>query len=341
VPERRGTNPDAEHEPQRPRFLNPADRTRFLSPAKSVVCTALFLVAAAAHAQPGESIASDAALARRLAHALDSLSAAGAFSGTVLLAHHDLPIFEHAYGIADRAHGTPNTVETAYNLASVGKLFTGTAIEQLARAGRLDTGATIDRYWPEYPNRELARKATVAQLLAMSSGIRGDIFGTPATAHSLRTIPDYLRQFVNDPLDFEPGTKRAYSNAGYVVLGALVERVSGEEYRRYLQQHVFAPGRMTHTGFLDSDSLPPWAAIGYTSGDPAVHGGPLQANTPMLPGRGSPAAGSYSTVGDLLRYVHAQRTGAIAGTSGTPKVGRAVPLAPTPSSSRTCPGTTP
>jgi CubicO group peptidase (beta-lactamase class C family) len=183
--------------------------------------------------------------------------------------------------------------------------------------------------------------AAVAQLLAMSSGIGGDIFGTSATAHSLRTIPDYLRQFVNDPLDFEPGTKRAYSNAGYVVLGALVERVSGEEYRRYLQQHVFAPGRMTHTGFLDSDSLPPWAAIGYTSGDPAVHGGPLQANTPMLPGRGSPAAGSYSTVGDLLRYVHAQRTGAIAGTSGTPKVGRAVPLAPTPSSSRTCPGTTP
>jgi D-alanyl-D-alanine carboxypeptidase len=187
------------------------------------------------------------------------------------------------------------------------------------RTGRLDTNATIDRYWPDYPNRELARKATVAQLLAMTSGIGGDIFGTPATGHSLRTIPDYLRQFVNEPLDFEPGTKRAYSNAGYVVLGALVERVSGEEYRRYLQQHVFAPARMTHTGFLDSDSLPSWAAIGYTTGDPDAHGGPLQANTAMLPGQGSPAGGSYSTVGDLLRYVHAQRTGAIAGTSGKPK----------------------
>ncbi len=223
---------------------------RLLARAKSTLSAALLLVAAVAYAQVSESATSDAALARRLAHALDSLSAAGAFSGTVLLAHHDLPIFEHAYGIADRAHGTPNTVETAYNLASVRKLFTATAIEQLAHAGRLDTSATIDRCWPEYPNRELARKATVAQLLAMSSGIGGDIFGTPATGHALRTIPEYLRQFVNEPLDFEPGTKPAYSNAGYVVLGALVERVSGEEYQRY--QHGSAGRR---TGPVDGEGV--------------------------------------------------------------------------------------
>lgn len=283
----------------------------------SAVAFALMLLTAGAHAQANTS-GTDSALARRLAHTLDSLSAAGRFSGTVLLAHHDVPVFERAYGLADRARGTPNTVETAYNLASVGKLFTRTAIEQLAHAGRLDTNATLGRYWPDYPNRELAQKATVAQLLSMSSGIGGDIFGTPATVHSIRTIADYLRQFVNAPLEFEPGAKSAYSNAGYVVLGALVERVSGEEYRSYLEKHIFGPARMTRTGLFDRDSLPSWAATGYTRVSESSPDGPLHPNTETLPGRGSPAGGSYSTVGDLLRYVHAQRTGGIAGTSGKP-----------------------
>ncbi|MDB4891857.1 MAG: beta-lactamase [Gemmatimonadetes bacterium] len=277
----------------------------------------LLSLPAEAPAQQGEALA-DSALARRLGHALDSLSASGQFSGTVLLAHHDTSIFVRAYGLADVARGTANTVETAYNLASVGKLFTQTAIEQLEHAGKLDPGANIARYWPDYPNAELARKATVAQLVSMSSGIGGEIFGTPATAHSIRTIDDYLRQFVREPLDFEPGTKRAYSNAGYVVLGALVERISGESYAHYLQQHIFTPAGMTRTGFLDSDSLPRWAAIGYTTGDENVHTGPTHPNTDMLPGLGSPAGGSYSTVGDLLRYVHAQRTGMIEGVSGKP-----------------------
>lgn len=292
---------------------------RLVPRAFSGVSASLLLIAAtAAHAQVTDSSVVDSALARRLARALDSLSAAGHFSGTILLAHHDTPILERAYGMADRERGTPNTIETAFNLASVGKLFTQTAVEQLAQSGKLDLSAPIARYWPDYPNRDFARKATVAQLVAMSSGIGGDIFGTPATMHSIRTIADYVQQFVNEPPAFEPGTKRAYSNAGYVVLGALVERVSGEEYESYLQRHIFTPAGMTRTGLFDRDSLPPWAAIGYTTGDPEHHDGPVHPNTGMLPGRGSPAGGSYSTVGDLLRYVHAQRTGAIAGTSRKP-----------------------
>lgn len=281
------------------------------------IAGALLLFSLTTQAQAPTSSA-DSALARRLVRALDSLSAAGRFSGTVLLAHDDVPILERAYGLADRERGTPNTLETAYNLASVNKLFTQTAIEQLAHAGKLDISAPIARYWPDYPNQAFAQKATVAQLVAMSSGIGGDIFGTPATVHAIRTIPDYLRQFVNEPPDFEPGTKRAYSNAGYVVLGALVERVSGEEYRSYLQTHILGPAKMTRTGLFDRDSLPAWAAVGYTTGDADRRDGPLHPNTETLPGRGSPAGGGYSTVGDLLRYVHAQRTGAIAGTSGKP-----------------------
>lgn len=279
----------------------------------AVVVACLLAVPGAARAQDADS-----ALARRLGHTLDSLSAAGRFSGTVLLAHHDVPIFQRAYGLADRERSIPNTLETSYNLASVGKLFTQTAIDQLASAGKVDRHATIATYWPDYPNRDVASRVTIDQLLTMSSGIGGDIFGTPATAHAIRSIDDYLRQFVSVPLQFEPGTKKAYSNAGYVVLGRIVERVSGEEYRAYLQRHIFGPAGMTRTGFYDRDSLPAFAAIGYTTGDEDVHDGPVHPNTETLPGRGSPAGGSYSTVGDLLRYVHAQRTGAIAGVSGKP-----------------------
>ena len=291
---------------------------RLLRQSLTTCLASLLALSLPARAQQAPSAAEDTALSRRLAHLLDSLPSGRPFSGTVLLAHHDVPIFARAYGLADRARGTPNTLETAYNLASVGKLFTGTAVDQLVHAGSLNADSTVATYWPDYPNRDVARKVTIQQLLTMTSGIGGDIFGTPATAHSIRTMQDYLQQFMNAPMDFEPGTKREYSNAGYVVLGALVERISREEYVSYLRKHIFEPAGMTRTGFFDADSLPPFAAIGYTSGDEDHPELPQHPNTQGLPGRGSPAGGSYATVGDLLRYVHAQRTGAIAGTTGKP-----------------------
>lgn len=261
----------------------------------------------------------DSAITRRLAALADSLASAGRFSGTILLARHDTTVFARAWGLADRASGRANTIETAFNLASVGKLFTLTAVEQLEHAGKLNDDSTIAAYWPDYPNPAVGRRATIGQLVAMSSGIGGDIFGTPGTTHSIRTLQDYLRQFVNEPPAFAPGTRRAYSNAGYVVLGALVERASGEEYFAYLRRHIFGPAGMTRTGAFDADSLPPFAAIGYTRDDGVSADTTLHSNTAGLPGRGSPAGGTYSTATDLLRYVRAVRSGAIVGTSGKPR----------------------
>ena len=272
----------------------------------------------AGHWETLASSSADATLSRRLNHLLDSLSAADKFAGAVLLARNDVPVFSCAAGFANRERSITNTVETAFNLASVGKLFTQTAIEQLATAGKLVPNSTVSTYWPDYPNADVARKVTISQMLTMTSGIGGDIFGTPETTHSIRTIDDYLKQFVSVPLDFEPGTKRAYSNAGYVVLGALVQRVSGEDYTSYLKRHIFTPAGMSHTGLFDRDSLPPYAAVGYTKGFDENAPGPIRPNTAGLPGRGSPAGGGYSTLGDLLRYVHGIRSGAIAGTKGKP-----------------------
>lgn len=120
-----------------------------------------------------------------------------------------------------------------------------------------------------------------------TSGIGGNIFDPPAGGkrNDIRSLGDYLPLFVNEPLQFEPGTKNAYSNAGYVVLGLLIERLSGEAYYTYVRTHIFEPAGMTRTGSFAVDSLPPNTAIGYTRGDEdAPLSIPLRPNTLDLPG---------------------------------------------------------
>ena len=258
----------------------------------------------------------EAALVQRLTSSLDGLAASGQFSGVVALAKNGSPVFERAYGMAERATARPNTVETAFNIGSINKIFTATAIRQLAATGKLDLDATVGKYWPEYPNRDVAARVTIRQLLAHRGGVAGDIFAAPpgGTRASLRHNRDFLPLFVNEPLAFEPGSRQAYSNAGYVLLGLLVERVSGEDYYDYVRKHITEPAGMSRTMYIASDSLPAGVAVGYTTS--AANGTPAaapRANTDMLPGRGSSAGGGYSTAHDLLRLLAALRAGRIPG----------------------------
>jgi D-alanyl-D-alanine carboxypeptidase len=249
-------------------------------------------------------------LARRLTSSLDSLAKAGEFSGVAVLAKNGAPVFQRAYGMADRERSVANNPETAFNLGSINKVFTQIAILQLRAAGKLDLDSTLATYWPDYPNKEVAHKITIRQLMRHTSGIGGNIFDPPAGGkrNDIRTLKDYLPLFVNQPLAFEPGTRNAYSNAGYVVLGLLIERLSGDDYYTYVREHIFKPAGMTRTGSFLVDSLPPNTALGYTSGDGnAPSSTPLRANTRELPGRGSSAGGGYSTAQDLLRFLQALR----------------------------------
>jgi D-alanyl-D-alanine carboxypeptidase len=258
---------------------------------------------------------SQAELVRRLSSSVDSLAKAGQFSGVALLAKDGVPIFQRAYGMADREHGVANNPETAFNLGSINKVFTQIAIIQLRAAGKLDLDSTLATYWPDYPNKEVAQKITIRQLLRHTSGIGGNIFSPPAGGKrsDIRSLRDYLPLFVNQPLQFEPGTRNAYSNAGYVVLGLLIERLSGQDYYTYVREHIFKPAGMTRTGSFAVDSLPPNTAIGYTHGDEnAPSTTPLRANTRDLPGRGSSAGGGYSTAQDLLGFLQALREQRIA-----------------------------
>jgi len=253
---------------------------------------------------------SQAELVRRLGTSVDSLAKAGQFSGVAVLAKNGVPVFQRAYGMANRERGVANDLETAFNLGSINKVFTQIAILQLSAAGKLDLDSTLAEYWPDYPNKDVAHKITIRQLMRHTSGIGGNIFDTPAGGKrsDVRTLRDYLALFVSEPPQFEAGTRNAYSNAGYVVLGIVIERLSGEDYYTYVRQHIFDPAGMNRTGSFFVDSLPPNTAIGYTRGDEnAPSTAPLRPNTRELPGRGSSAGGGYSTAQDLLRFLEALR----------------------------------
>ena len=216
------------------------------------------------------------------------------------MARAGVPHFERAYGMADREAGRPNDLETAFNLGSINKLFTAIAIRQLAALGKLNLDSSLARAWPDYPNPDVAKRVTIRQILEHRSGIQGNIFGAPPgkTRHDVLALSDYFLLFKDQPLAFEPGARQEYSNAGYIVLGLLVERLAGESYYDYVRSHIFVPAGMTRTASWRFDSLPANTAIGYTNEG---------RNTDLLPGRGSSAGGGYSTAHDLLRLLNALR----------------------------------
>ena len=248
-------------------------------------------------------------------NSVDSLAKLGQFSGVVLVARNGTPAFERAYGMADREAARANDLETSFNLGSINKLFTTIAIQQLVAAGKLTIDSSLARAWPDYPNQDVARRVTIRQILDHRSGIQGNIFTAPAgkTRHDVVSLQDYFELFKNEPLQFEPGSQQQYSNAGYVVLGLLIERLSGENYYEYVRRHIYEPAGMAHTGSWRIDRWPANTAIGYTrGGQDAPPTAPLTRNTDLLPGKGSSAGGGYATAHDLLAFLNAVRAHKVA-----------------------------
>lgn len=270
-------------------------------------------------AQQPPSTLSQAQLIARLQAYMDSLAGADAFSGVVLLAHGVDPVFQHAWGMADRGAGRANDLDTRFNLGSINKVFTATVIRQLAAEGRLSLDDTVGHLLPDYPNHDVAARVTIRQLLEHRSGVGGNIFAAPAggTRHDVRNIRDYLGLIASTPLEFVPGTRQQYSNAGYVVLGAVIERLSGRSFYDAVRARIFQPAGMTSTDSYAVDSLPPNTAAGYTRFQPGMNtpgapaAGPWRPNPDLLPGRGSSAGGGYSTAADLLRFVVASHDGRV------------------------------
>ena len=164
------------------------------------------------------------------------------FSGAVLVAKNGKPIFAQAYGLADREHNIPDTLTTRFSIGSMNKMFTGVAVLQLAQAGKLKLDDPLGKYLTNYPNKELAAKVTISELLTNTGGT-GDIWGPDYDKHrlELRTLQDYINLYGNRPLRFEPGSRWEYSNYGFILLGAVIEKVSGESYYDYVREHIYVP----------------------------------------------------------------------------------------------------
>jgi D-alanyl-D-alanine carboxypeptidase len=231
--------------------------------------------------------------------------AADRFAGAVLIAKHGKVIFSEAYGLADREHTTPNTLKTRFRIGSMNKMFTAVSILQLAQAGKVDVKETVGKYLTDYPNKDIASKVTIHQLLTHTGGT-GDIFGPEFDAHrqELRTLQDYLSLYGNRAPKFEPGSRWEYSNYGFILLGAIIEKVSGQSYYDYVREHVYEPAGMTSTGSEPEDKAISDRSVGYTKMNSAA----WAPNTDRLPYRGSSACGGYSTVEDLLRFADALRS---------------------------------
>jgi D-alanyl-D-alanine carboxypeptidase len=236
-----------------------------------------------------------------LRNKLDAETAADKFSGAVLVAHHGKPIFAQAYGLADRDRNIPNTLYTTFSIASMNKMFTAVATMQLVQAGKLSLDDTLNHYLPDYPNKDLASKVTIAELLTNTGGT-GDIWGPLFDQHraELRTIQDYINLYGSRPLRFQPGSRYEYSNYGFILLGAVIQKVSGEDYYATIRNHVYRPAGMTTSGSRIDDIPTANRSIDYTKmGSPTwIPNGETATN-------GTPAGGGYSTVGDMLSFANA------------------------------------
>ncbi|HEL3178532.1 TPA: beta-lactamase family protein [Stenotrophomonas maltophilia] len=236
---------------------------------------------------------------------LEALRARDALSGALQVVQNGQVLLDWRGGDADRTAGIPVGVGTQFRLASSNKMFTAVAILQLVQDGRLSLDDTIGKHLPGYPNRAVANNVTVRHLLSHTSGL-GDFFGDDFEQYSasLKTLDDYVQRFAKDAPQFAPGSQDSYSNYGFIVLGRIIEAVSGQSYYVYVQDRILRPAGMTGTGFEPETVSVQQRAVAYTKQD-----GQWVRETKSLPWRGMSAGGGYSTVSDMVAFAEALRSG--------------------------------
>jgi D-alanyl-D-alanine carboxypeptidase len=231
------------------------------------------------------------------------------FSGVVLVAKGDRILFHKAYGMAEQSYGIPNTLTTKFHLGSMDKMFTGIAIAQLVQAGKLSFNDTLATILPQFPNSELARKITIHQLLTHTAGTGDFLINPDFRAHreNFKKTEDYIPLVARESLLFEPGSRWSYSNSGYVILGAVIEKLSGESYFDYVTKHIFKVAGMEKTGYYELNEIVPNRATGYLR-DPAEDPfgiEPRRSNIMFIPFKGNSTGGGYSTAIDLFKFSRA------------------------------------
>jgi CubicO group peptidase (beta-lactamase class C family) len=246
---------------------------------------------------------SEAEVITALRNKLDKDSATGNSAGAVVVAKNGTVLFSGAYGLADRENKIPNKLDTRFRIGSMNKMFTATSVLQLVQAGKIKLTDPPGKYIADYPNQDVATKVTIHQLLTHTGGT-GDIFGPEFEAHrlELKTLNDYVALYGKRGPAFEPGSRWAYSNYGMLLLGVVIERVTGQSYYDYVAEHIYKPAGMARSGSAPEDEMVAGRSVGYMR---QQGGGGWVSNTDTLPYRGTSAGGGYSTVEDLMKFADA------------------------------------
>jgi len=229
------------------------------------------------------------------------------FSGAILVAKDFVPFATRATGYADRARGGPNATITPFNIGFVTKVFTAVAIGQLVDQGKVALDDPLTKYLPTYP-KPMGDQITVAMLLAHTAGT-GDYLDDPGyrgIRDSFESVSELVGAVNTDVLPGRiPGKTYAYSNTGYLLLGAVIEKASGRDFYDYMDNEVFAKAGVA-AGFLhntEDERSDRGFALGYKSDE--------STNWSILPVRGTPATGAYATAPDLLSFHKALANGAL------------------------------
>jgi len=228
------------------------------------------------------------------------------FSGAILVAENDQIIDKRAYGLSSIEYDVKNKIDTKFNIASITKMFTAIAALQQYEQGKIDLNEPIGKYLPEYPNEIVRNSVTVHQLLTHTSGLNNFYVNDldKIKNSEYEEISDFVPLFANDTLLSKPGTKYNYSGTGFVVLGLIIEKVSGENYYDYIKNNLLETAEMNSTSEIQVDSIVKNKASGYTSG--FGQNEKLQKNDYYLT-KASPAGFYYSTLDDLYRFSKALR----------------------------------
>jgi CubicO group peptidase (beta-lactamase class C family) len=257
---------------------------------------ALFLYVASATAAHAQSSDPTSRMQQIIQHYTDNKT----FMGTVLVAKDGKTLLDQGYGFADLEWQIPNSPTTKFRLGSLTKQFTAASILLLAERGKLNIDDPVSKYMPDAP--AAWSKVTIYNVLTHTSGIPS-FTGFPdyaSTEWKDTTPTELVARFRDKPLDFEPGTKFFYSNSGYVLLGYLIEKISGQTYADFVQQNIFTPLGMSDTGVDSNAAILPKRAQGYApSPKGVVHAGYISMTIPLS------AGALYSTTGDLLKWEQA------------------------------------
>jgi len=241
--------------------------------------------------------------AEQLSIALEKIALETKFSGAIYVRQGEQILYQKAFGYAERSNRIPNSLDTRFVIASGTKFFTALAIGKLIESGKLDFSSKIAELIP-WDFQHYSREITVRQLLTHTSGIPDyydeekvddfDNFTVDVPWYELKGPRDYLSVFPDEAMKFPPGERFSYSNSGYILLGILIEEITGIPYQEFVEKEIFAPVGMGRSGYFAMNRLPEGTAFGYVEDE-----GGWRTNIYNLPIIGASDGGAYTTLHDI------------------------------------------